>query len=46
MGTRDGKKAFRAKLEGLTHDPLQLASDAHLALIERGGWELIEGSHG
>jgi porphobilinogen deaminase len=40
----DGTKAFRAKLEGLTHDPLQLASDAYLAIVERGGGQLLEAS--
>jgi hydroxymethylbilane synthase len=44
MGTLDGKKAFRAKLEGLTNDPRQLASEAYLALVEQGGGELIEAS--
>ena len=38
----DGEKAFRAKLEGLTLDPLQMASDAYLALVERGGGALLE----
>jgi hydroxymethylbilane synthase len=42
LSSPDGKKAFRAKLEGLTHDPLQLASDAYLAVIERGGGALLE----
>ena len=41
LGSADGKKAFRAKLEGLTHDPLQLASDAYLAVLERGGASLL-----
>ena len=41
LGTPDGQKVFRAKLPGLTHDPLQLASDAYLALVERGGAELL-----
>ena len=41
LGSPDGKKAFRAKLEGLTHDPRQLASDAYLAVIERGGGSLL-----
>jgi hypothetical protein len=41
MGTLDGKTAFRANVEGLIHDPLQLANDAYLALIERGGGELL-----
>jgi len=38
----NGKKAFRAKLEGLTLDPLQMASDAYLAVMERGGGALLE----
>ena len=38
----DGKKAFRAKLEGLALDPLQMASDAYLAVVERGGGALLE----
>ena len=37
-----GKKAFRAKLEGLALDPLQMASDAYLAVVERGGGPLLE----
>ena len=41
LGTPDGQQVFRAKLPGLTHDPLQLASDAYLALVERGGAELL-----
>jgi hydroxymethylbilane synthase len=41
MGALDGQKAFRAKLEGLTHDPRQLASDAYQILIEQGGGELL-----
>ncbi len=42
LSSPDGKKAFRAKVEGLTHDPLQLASDAYLAVVERGGGPLLE----
>ena len=38
----DGKKAFRCKLEGLTLDPLQMASDAYLAVVERGAGPLLE----
>ena len=38
----DGGKAFRAKLEGLTLDPLQMAGDAYLAVVERGGRELLD----
>ena len=44
LSDTDGSKAFRAKLEGLTHDPLQLASDAYLAIVERGGGQLLEAS--
>ncbi len=43
LGAPDGSKSFRAKVRGLTHDPLQLASDAYLALVERGGGELLRG---
>jgi hydroxymethylbilane synthase len=43
LGAPEGKKAFLAKVRGLTHDPLQLASDAYLALVERGGGELLRG---
>ena len=42
LSSPDGHKAFRAKVEGLTHDPLQLASDAYLAVVERGGGRLLE----
>ncbi len=38
----DGGKAFRAKLEGLALDPLQMAGDAYLAVVERGGRELLD----
>ncbi|PKB81797.1 MAG: hydroxymethylbilane synthase [SAR202 cluster bacterium Io17-Chloro-G9] len=38
----DGQKSFRAKIDGLNMDPLQLASDAYLAVIERGGGPLLE----
>ncbi len=38
----DGQKAFRAKLEGLTLDPLQMAGDAYLAVVERGAGALLE----
>ena len=43
LGDPAGKKSFQAKVRGLTHDPLQLASDAYLALVERGGGELLGG---
>ena len=42
LSSPDGKKAFRAKIDGLTMDPLQLASDAYLAVVERGGGPLLE----
>ncbi len=42
LSSPDGKKAFRCKVEGLTLDPLQLASDAYLAVVERGGGPLLE----
>ncbi len=38
----DSEKAFRAKLEGLALDPLQMASDAYLAVAERGGGAFLE----
>ncbi|MCH7714312.1 MAG: hydroxymethylbilane synthase, partial [Chloroflexi bacterium] len=41
MSTTDGGKSFTTKIEGLKRDPLQLASDAYLALVERGGGELL-----
>ena len=41
MSSEDGAKSFTTKIEGLKRDPLQLASDAYLALVERGGAELV-----
>ena len=41
MGTEDGEKSFSAKIQGLKRDPLQLANDAFLALMERGGADLV-----
>ncbi len=46
LGAPGGGKSFRVKVRGLTHDPLQLASDAYLALVERGGGELLRGMAG
>ncbi len=46
LGAPGGGKSFRAKVRGLTHDPLQLASDAYLALVERGGGGLLRGMAG
>ena len=42
ISSPDGQKSFRAKIDGLNMDPLQLASDAYLAVIERGGGPLLE----
>lgn len=41
MSSADGANCFTAKIEGLKRDPLQLASDAYLALVERGGAGLV-----
>ena len=41
LASADGKKCFRAKILGLPHDPLQLAGDAYMALLERGGRQLL-----
>ena len=43
LGTEDGKQAFRSKVRWLTRSPHQLAADARLALVERGGGKLLEG---
>ncbi len=42
LGSPDGKHTFQAKVRGLTRSPHQLAADAHLALVERGGGSLLE----
>ena len=42
ISSPDGQKSFRAKIDGLNMDPLQLASDAYLAVVERGGGPLLE----
>ena len=42
ISSADGQKSFRAKIDGLNMDPLQLASDAYLAVVERGGGPLLE----
>ena len=41
MSTEDGENPFTTKIQGLKRDPLQLANDAYLALIERGGADLV-----
>ena len=42
LGTDDGQQTFQAKVRGLTRSPHQLAADAHLAIVERGGGRLLE----
>ena len=41
LASADGTKCFRAKILGLPKDPLQLAGDAYMALLERGGRALL-----
>ena len=41
MSSEDGEKSFSTKIQGLKRDPLQLANDAYLALVERGGADLV-----
>ena len=42
LGTTDGNQTFSVKVRGLTRSPHQLAADAHLALVERGGGRLLD----
>ena len=42
LGSPDGQQTFQAKVRGLTRSPHQLAADAHLAIVERGGGRLLE----
>lgn len=42
LGTPDGQQTFSVKARGLTRSPHQLAADAHLALVERGGGRLLD----
>ncbi len=44
LSNPEGTRAFTAKVDGLKHDPLQLAGDAYLAVAERGGADLLEGA--
>ena len=44
LGSPDGSRTFTAKVDGLRHDPRQLASDAYLAVAERGGADLLQGA--
>ena len=43
LSNPEATQAFTAKVEGLKHDPRQQASDAYLAVIERGGANLVRG---
>ena len=43
LSNPEGSRVFTAKVDGLKHDPLQLAGDAYLAVAERGGADLLEG---
>ena len=42
LGSPDGQQTFQAKVRGLTRSPHQLAADAHLAIVERGGGRLLD----
>ena len=44
LSNPEGTRAFTAKVDGLKHDPKQLAGDAYLAVAERGGADLLEGA--
>ncbi len=46
LSNPDGSRTFTAKVEGLKHDPRQLASDAYLAVAERGGADLLRAARG
>ena len=43
LSNPEGTRIFTAKVDGLKHDPKQLAGDAYLAVAERGGADLLEG---
>ena len=42
LSNPEGSRVFTAKIDGLKHDPLQLAGDAYLAVAERGGADLLQ----
>ncbi len=42
LGSPDGQQTFQAKVRGLTRSPHELAADAHMAIVERGGGSLLE----
>ncbi len=44
LSNPEGSRSFTAKIDGLKHDPKQLAGDAYLAVAERGGADLLEGA--
>lgn len=41
LSNPEGTRVFTAKVDGLKHDPKQLAGDAYLAVAERGGADLL-----
>ena len=43
LSNPEGSRVFTAKVDGLKHDPKQLAGDAYLAVAERGGADLLDG---
>ena len=43
LSNPEASRVFTAKVDGLKHDPRQLAGDAYLAVAERGGADLLEG---
>ena len=42
LSNPEGSRVFTAKVDGLKHDPRQLAGDAYLAVAERGGADLLQ----
>ena len=44
LSNPEASRVFTAKVDGLKHDPRQLAGDAYLAVAERGGADLLEGA--
>ena len=44
LSNPEGSRVFTAKVDGLKHDPKQLAGDAYLAVAERGGADLLQGA--
>ena len=42
LSNPEGSRSFTVKVDGLKHDPRQLAGDAYLAVAERGGASLLQ----